>query len=520
VLFNSFIFIFGFLPLALLLTYIARPYSTPAKAVLTILSLGFYAWWYPPHLALLLASIVFNYLVGDRIQQAYAADQSAMTSRWLTLGIVVDLAMLGWFKYADFVAHNVGLALHHNYDLPRIALPLAISFFTFQKIAYLIDSSRGQAKKMTFLDFSLFAAFFPQLISGPIVHYGEVVPQLMNRGLIKRFGRNLLIGLVIFAIGLFKKTVIADSLALFANPVFDAASKGQQLDPLTGWLAAITFTLQLYFDFSGYSDMAIGLGRMFGVKLPLNFHSPLKAVGIIEYWRRWHMTLQRFILAYIFEPLTLPLSRWAARRGLSTWPEFALSVALPSIVTFVAVGVWHGAGWTFVLFGVMHATYICINQFWRRWQAQRRRFLKRQGKTLSGPTSAQTVFFHLITLVAVLLGNVMFRSKSVGAALIVWRGMAGLDVASSSIDSLFAGVGFLTSLVISTIIVFFLPNTQQIMRRFNPAANWAEWSCTASPAIRWSWRASPAGLVFAGITLFLGVMFIQRGEAVFIYFNF
>jgi alginate O-acetyltransferase complex protein AlgI len=400
------------------------------------------------------------------------------------------------------------------------SLPLAISFFTFQKIAYLIDSSRGQAKKMTFLDFSLFAAFFPQLISGPIVHYGEVVPQLMNRGLIKRFGRNLLIGLVIFAIGLFKKTVIADSLALFANPVFDAASKGQHLDPLTGWLAAITFTLQLYFDFSGYSDMAIGLGRMFGVKLPLNFHSPLKAVGIIEYWRRWHMTLQRFILAYIFEPLTLPLSRWAARRGLSTWPEFALSVALPSIVTFVAVGVWHGAGWTFVLFGVMHATYICINQFWRRWQAQRRRFLKRQGKTLSGPTSAQTVFFHLITLVAVLLGNVMFRSKSVGAALIVWRGMAGLDVASSSIDSLFAGVGFLTSLVISTIIVFFLPNTQQIMRRFNPAANWAEWSCTASPAIRWSWRASPAGLVFAGITLFLGVMFIQRGEAVFIYFNF
>ena len=363
--------------------------------------------------------------------------------------------MLGWFKYADFVAHNVSLLVHHNYDLPRIALPLAISFYTFQKIAYLIDSSRGTAKKMSLLDFSLFASFFPQLIAGPIVHYSEVVPQLMKRGLVEQFGRNVLVGLVIFAIGLFKKTVIADSLALFANPVFEAAGQHQALNPLVAWLAAITFTFQLYFDFSGYSDMAIGLGRMFGVKLPLNFHSPLKAGGIIEYWRRWHMTLQRFILSYIFEPLTLPLSRWTARQGLSTWPEFALSIALPSIVTFVAVGVWHGAGWTFVLFGVMHGLYICTNQFWRRLQAHRRRLLKRRGGTPSGPNFVQILFFHVVTLVAVLFGNVMFRATSIHSAMLIWRGMVGLDLVASPTGEIFSGVGIFDLYKRSALLLYF-----------------------------------------------------------------
>jgi alginate O-acetyltransferase complex protein AlgI len=519
-LFNSLIFIFGFLPVALLLTYAARPYSTLAKVVLTLLSLAFYAWWYPPHLALLLGSIVFNYLVGDRIQKAYATDRLASVRPWLTLGILVDLALLGWFKYADFVAHNVSLVLRHDYDLPRITLPLAISFFTFQKIAYLIDSSRGQAKKMTFLDFSLFASFFPQLIAGPIVHYGEVVPQLMKRHLVKPFGRNMMVGLVFFAIGLFKKTVIADSLALFANPVFNAAAKGQELDFVTAWLAAITFAFQIYFDFSGYSDIAIGLGRMFGVKLPLNFHSPLRAGSIIEYWRRWHMTLQRFIVAYIFEPLTLPLSRWAYRKNLSTWAEFAVSAAAPTVVTFVAVGVWHGAGWTYALFGGLHAIYICINQFWRRWSAQRRRVLKRRGKPVVEPGHLVNLFFHIVTLTAVLFAMVMFRANSVGSAFAIWLNMMGLKTAHSVTGHAFSSVGFAVTLIGSLFIVFLMPNTQQILRRFNPAGNWEEWKDAAPALIRWSWRASPAGLLFAGATLFLGVIFIQRGEAVFIYFNF
>ena len=200
------------------------------------------------------------------------------------------------------------------------------------------------------LDFALFAAFFPQLIAGPIVHYKEVVPQINGPLFGKLIWRNAMVGLVIFAIGLCKKTVIADTLSSYANPLFTDAAHGKALDVTFSWLAAITFTLQVYFDFSGYSDMAIGLGRIFGVKLPLNFHSPLRARSMIEYWRRWHMTLQRFIVAYIYQPLSLPLSRFAAEHGLRGWPSFAPEIAIPIFITFVLVGLWHGAGWTFIVF--------------------------------------------------------------------------------------------------------------------------------------------------------------------------
>ena len=282
-LFNSFLFIFGFLPLALILTYAAGRIGWLAKLILTILSLGFYAWWRPIHLPLLLGSIVFNYLVGDRIQRARAVDRELAVKVWLIFGLAVDLTFLGWFKYANFVADNLSAVTGIDFGLAHIALPLAISFFTFQKIAYLIDSARGEAKKISFLDFALFAAFFPQLIAGPIVHFKEVVPQLQRRTFGRLIWRNLMVGLVIFAIGLFKKTVIADTLSNYANTIFAAGEQGQAFDLTTGWLAAITFTFQLYFDFSGYSDMAIGLGRMFGVKLPLNFHSPLRASNIADY---------------------------------------------------------------------------------------------------------------------------------------------------------------------------------------------------------------------------------------------
>ena len=215
---------------------------------------------------------------------------------------------------------------------------------------------------MSLLDFSLFAAFFPQLIAGPIVHYKEVVPQIQTRRFGKLIWRNMLIGLTIFAIGLFKKVVIADTLAVEANALYDAGRQAHDFTFGSGWMAALLFTFQLYFDFSGYSDMAIGVARMFGVKLPLNFHSPLRAASVIEYWRRWHMTLQRFIVAYIFQPLSVPLNRLAAEKGLEGWSAFGVAIAIPTFITFVVVGIWHGAGWTFVIFGVMHAIYICTNE--------------------------------------------------------------------------------------------------------------------------------------------------------------
>jgi D-alanyl-lipoteichoic acid acyltransferase DltB (MBOAT superfamily) len=519
-LFNSFLFIFGFLPLVLVVTYGTGRWTRVCKTALTLLSLGFYAWWRPIHLPLLLGSIVFNFLVGDRIQLARAADRDRAVRWWLIFGLAVDLTFLGWFKYANFVADNVSAVLGTQSPLPHIVLPLAISFFTFQKIAYLIDSARGEAKRMSFLDFSLFAAFFPQLIAGPIVHYKEVAPQLQRRVFGRLNWRNLLVGLVIFAIGLFKKTVIADTLSAYANPMFTAGAQGQPFTIATGWLAALTFTFQLYFDFSGYSDMAIGLGRMLGVKLPLNFHSPLRASNIADYWRRWHMTLQRFIVAYIFQPLSVPLNRWAAERGLRDWPAFLVGVGIPAFVTFVAVGIWHGAGWTFVVFGVMHATYICANEAWNEWRKQRRRKLRKLGRTPPEPAGVRLLTVHLVTLVAVIYANVMFRSMTVGDAVGVWAGMSGLN--GLGLDAAAAGfdLGLATSLIVSALLVFLAPNTQQIMGRFDPAYNWAEWRRVGRPPVLWTWKPNAAGLAFAGVTLFLAVMFIQRGKAIFLYFNF
>ncbi len=266
--FSSYIFLFGFLPVAFVLTYLAGRWSQrAAKLTLLAASLIFYSWWSVKQLPLLLGSIVFNYAVGGLIQRACKREQPGWVKFWLVLGLAGDVAFLGWFKYANFIAHNLSILTGADLDLAKIAWPLGISFFTFQKVAYLIDSARGQTRKMGFLDFSLFATFFPQLISGPIVHYKEIVPQLMNRRFGKLIVRNVMVGLVMLAMGLFKKAVIADTFAGYTGPLFQSAN-AHSFNLLTGWITAVTYTFQVYFDFSGYSDMAIGLGRMFGIKLP------------------------------------------------------------------------------------------------------------------------------------------------------------------------------------------------------------------------------------------------------------
>lgn len=518
-LFNSFIFVAGFLPLTLLLFFIAGRWGRkPAGLVLTAMSLGFYAWWRLDHLPLLLFSIIFNCWMGGLIQRARADGMASRVQGLLTIGLIVDVGLLAWFKYVDFIVANVNALAGTDIPLPQIALPLAISFFTFQKIAYLIDSARGEARRMGYRDFFLFAAFFPQLIAGPIVHYKELAPQLASRWFGRISGRNIMIGLVIFSIGLFKKTVIADTLVQYADPLFAAAGRGERIDLLAGWLAALCYSFQLYFDFSGYSDMAIGLARLFGVQLPLNFHSPLRAASVADYWRRWHMTLQRFIVAYIFQPVSLPLSRMAAVRGLGTWGSFALGVAVPSFVTFVVVGIWHGAGWTFVLFGVMHALYIVTNEIWRERTKQKRRRLKKQGVVMADPGPASRVAAHAVTLVCIMVANVLFRAPSVEVATDIWAGMAGLNGLGGAVPGL--GASMLAALAVAGALVFLAPNTQQIMRDFQPAWNWQEWRSESPALIDWRWRPNAMGVTFAGLALFLGLMFIQRGAAVFLYFNF
>ena len=520
-LFNSFAFIFGFLPVALALTLLARPYRWTAKLALTSLSLIFYAMWRAPQLWILGFSIVFNYFVGDAIQRAYAANQTGRVKAWLTLGVIVDLCLLGWFKYTNFAVDNLDAAFALNIHIAHIALPLAISFFTFQKLAYLIDSARGEAKRMSFLDFTLFASFFPQLIAGPIVHYKEVVPQFKAHLKSRRIRHNIMVGLVMFAMGLFKKTVIADTLASYANPLYALAHRGGEFNLTTAWVAGATFMFQVYFDFAGYSDMAIGLGRMFGIKLPLNFHSPLRASSILDYWRRWHMTLQRFLVAYVYQPLSLPLNRIAARRDLKGGLAFLVGVAIPTMVTFVAVGVWHGAGWTFALYGVIQGVLICINHGWLDRQARRRRAFRKLKKPMPERGPIALAGFHVLTLLAVLFTDVLFRSRTVDDAVRIWRGLIGLGgAASGDLTGLSHIGGVVIILAVSALIVFLMPNSQQIMGRFDPAYNWDEWRDVGHAPIRWTWKPDAAGLLFAGAALFLGVMFIQRGEAVFLYFNF
>jgi alginate O-acetyltransferase complex protein AlgI len=520
VLFNSFPFLFGFLPLALVLTYAAGRRRTPtfAKLTLAILSLGFYTWWRPIYLWLLLFSIAFNYVVGDQIQRAVAAERGRRASILLILGLIVDIGMLGWFKYANFIADNIDSVAGTHWQLERIALPLAISFYTFQKIAYLVDSARGEARRMSVLDFTLFASFFPQLIAGPIVHYKEVVPQLQGPMFGKLIWRNILIGLTIMAIGLFKKTVIADTLSGYSDSLFVLADEKQSIEFFSGWLAAIAYTLQVYFDFSGYSDVAIGLGRMFSVKLPLNFHSPLRAANIADYWRRWHMTLQRMIYSYVFQPLSLFLVRGTWRLGLTGWGAFAISVGFPTFVTFLIVGIWHGAGWTFVAFGAMHAIYVSVFEIWRERRTRLQRKLRKAKMKVPEPRLTQRALGRTLTLIAVLYANVMFRAKTVSGAISVWTGMTGLRGASG--DFHFVTWPLAATLLICFAMVAFFPNTQQIMSRFDPAYNWNEWRDIAPPLISWTWRPNTFGLVLAGVVLFFGVMFIQRGQAIFLYFNF
>lgn len=520
-LFSSFPFIFGFLPLALLLTFLVGRYTRPgAKLVLTILSFGFYAWWKPIHLPLLLGSVLFNYLVGGIIQRAYAEGRSGAVKAWLIFGLVVDIGALGWFKYANFFADNINLAFGAGIQLEHVVLPLAISFFTFQKIAYLIDSAQGDARRMTLLDFALFASFFPQLISGPIVHYKELVPQIQAPLFGRWISRNFMIGLVIFAIGIFKKAVIADTFALYVNPLYSAADTGGSFGFVTGWAAALTYMLQLYFDFSGYSDMAIGLARMFGIKLPLNFHSPLRAVSIIDFWRRWHMTLQRFLTVYVFQPIALPLNRYAAQHGLSNRGMYLLGIAAPTFATFLISGFWHGAGWTFIIWGLMHACYVATNEAWRSRRNRRRKAFKKLKKVMPEPGRGEIVFYQLLTVVAVIVSEVIFRAQTVQGAASIWVGMTGINGWTAVQDvagiSLFAWV----LVAIGFAIIYLMPNSQQIMGHFDPAYNWKDWKATARAPLHWTWKPNTFGIVFAGVALFFGIMFIQRGEAVFLYFNF
>ena len=404
-LFNSIEFIFGFVPLVLLGFFLlARWRRDVALAWLTAASLFFYGWWNPAWLPLLLASMAFNFMVG-------AALARAPRRRWLWLGIGVNLALLVHYKYAAFLQASVVAALAGGAAPVSAAgpveLPLGISFFTFTQIAFLVDVYQRKAADLNPLRYGLFVTYYPHLIAGPILHHREMMPQFQRPDIFSFNPARLADGSVYFMLGLFKKTVLADQFARYANPAFNAAAT-HDLSFFASWGAALAYTLQLYFDFSGYSDMAIGLALMIGVQLPLNFHSPYKARNIADFWRRWHMTLSRFLRDYLYIPLG------GNRRGpFRRYLNLALTMLLG--------GIWHGAGWTFVLWGALHGAYLVAHGLWRAalervapvWAAQ-------------GVPGLRWLAWPL-TFLAVVVAWVIFRAADLASAASMLRGMAGLN---------------------------------------------------------------------------------------------
>ncbi|TFB19279.1 MBOAT family protein [Filobacillus milosensis] len=347
-LFNSFEFIFVFLPVMFIGYYILNRFNfSIAKVWLLCGSLFFYSWWNPIYLPLLLASIFVNFFIGIWLTKIQVGIQK---KAFLTLGILFNVSLLGFFKYYDFLVENLNYAFGANFNVLHLILPLAISFFTFQQIAYLVDSYRGVAKERNFLNYALFVSFFPQLIAGPIVHHSIVMPQYMDSNNRKIHAENIAKGLFIFSIGLFKKVAIADTFAIWATTGFGSA---ETLTFFDGWVTSLSYTFQLYFDFSGYTDMAIGAALLFNIKLPTNFYSPYKAVSIQDFWRRWHITLTNFLTHYIYIPLGG--SRVHAARIYGN-----------ILIVFFISGLWHGAGWTFVVWGMLHGIASVIHRFWSK----------------------------------------------------------------------------------------------------------------------------------------------------------
>ena len=396
-LFNSYEFIFVFLPITFFIYFYLnhKRLTEASKGFLVCSSLFFYSWWNIAYLPIILASMVFNYAAGRSLNKACKNKRKGFSKKSILIfGIVFNLSLLGYFKYTDFLIENFNLAFSSNAELLNLALPLAISFFTFQQIAYLVDSYRQETEEYDFLNYALFVTFFPQLIAGPIVHHKEMMPQFAKtRNKVKNY-RNIAMGLFIFSIGLFKKVVIADTFAVWATQGFDVSTT---LNLFEAWATSLSYTFQLYFDFSGYTDMAIGLALLFNIRLPVNFNSPYKATNIQDFWRRWHITLSRFLRDYVYIPL-----------GGNKKGSFRTYNNL--MATFVIGGLWHGAGWTFIFWGFLHGLALIIQRLWEKLGFK-----------------LWTWLAWFITFNFVNIAWVFFRAKEWGDAVKVLRSMFSLD---------------------------------------------------------------------------------------------
>ena len=499
-LFSSYTFLFQFLPATVLAFAAARRHSPRAGImVLACASLFFYGAWRPIYLLLFAASVAVNFGLGLRMEDPLRRRGTG------TFGVALNLAVLCYFKYTNFIFDSLNTLTGAPLPFVNIILPLGISFFTFQQIAYLVDVMRGAKVERDIVSYTLFVSFFPHLIAGPLVHHAEMIPQF-KRGRTGRSGVLAARGLAIFAAGLFKKVVIADNLAQFVSPVFAHLDAGGSVTTPWAWLATLAYTLQIYFDFSGYSDMAIGLALLFGIRLPVNFRSPYQATSIIEFWRRWHITLSRFLRDYLYIPL-----------GGNRLGEQRRYVNL--LVTMLLGGLWHGAGWNFLVWGGLHGIYLGINHLWRG---------RRGGDaSVSAAGLAAKGLGWVVTFFAVVIAWVFFRAKTAAGAWQMLGGLFGSDAGSSAYAS--SGILRLMDLPIlvgeerlvligggavalALAVALWLPNVPRLFR-------YREYRRAPEAAARLRWRPTAAWALVTAIALAVSLFGMwQRLE--FLYFQF
>ena len=399
-LFTTATFLCLFLPATLVGFFVIARFSHGAAALcLFLASVVFHGYWMPEFTLLLLGSIVGNFWVGTRISasaDSTEAGQHALSKYWLVLGVAVNLALLSYFKYANFFIDNLNAVLGFKWDIGRVVLPIGISFFTFTQIAYLVDTWRKGVREHKFVHYGLFVTYFPHLIAGPVLHHAQMMPQFGQSETYRFQAANFTAGLAIFAVGMFKKVVLADGVSPYADAIFSAADAGTMPSFSEAWLGAIAYTVQLYFDFSGYSDMAIGLSWMFNIRLPFNFNAPYQATNISDFWRRWHMSLSQFLRDYLY--IALGGNRKGAIRRYANL-----------MATMVLGGLWHGASWSFVLWGFLHGLFLGVNHAFRalcgpRWcerLAHQRAFV---------------ALAWLLTMLSVTVAWVVFRAETLAGA--------------------------------------------------------------------------------------------------------
>jgi alginate O-acetyltransferase complex protein AlgI len=460
--FNSYEFIFIFFPLSLLGFYLVSRFSYNYKIIyLSIVSLLFYTYWNAYSLPIILFSICVNYFLGSQLLKHEIKNYNL-----LLFSVVFNVILLGYFKYLNFLIFNINFILNlfnlSAISYSNIMLPLGVSFFTFTQITYLIECYNKNVKVKNFFSYILFVTFFPHLIAGPLLRYTSIINQFLDKKIFTIDKTKVVVGIAIFIIGLGKKILIADNIGYYSDLIYKSSSTNV-IEPqiILSWLGSICYLFQLYFDFSGYSDMAIGIALFFGILLPINFNSPLRATSIIDFWNSWHISLTRFIREYIYNPIAIKLTRLSLEK--SETQKIFLILIFPTLSTFAIIGFWHGANWTFVFFGLAHGLFVIINYLWNKIRLSNNRLI-----------NLNNFIAWLITFLSINISFVLFRADNLFQALKIYKAMLGFNgISYPSFQSKFwegsiifnSGdfIHMLILILLSFFIVIFLPNTKSLI---------------------------------------------------------